>query len=94
VPRYFDEQIVNMRAGPARGFTVPRVSVIGRDKTIEPYVKGDSTNPLYAPFTLDCRFASTSAKDEMFASPSLPQVRIMAGHEIPTANSERHGSPA
>ena len=50
VPRYFDEHIANMRAGLARGFTVPRVSVIGRDKTIEPYVKGDSTNPLYAPF--------------------------------------------
>ena len=51
VPRYFDEQIANMRAGLARGFTVPRVSVVGRDKTIEPYVKGDTTNPLYAPFT-------------------------------------------
>jgi uncharacterized protein (DUF885 family) len=36
VPRYFDEQIANMRAGLARGFTVPRVSVVGRDKTIEP----------------------------------------------------------
>jgi uncharacterized protein (DUF885 family) len=51
VPRYFDEQIANMRAGLARGFTVPRVSVVGRDKTIEPYVKGDPTNPLYGPFT-------------------------------------------
>ena len=51
VPRYFDEQIVNMRAGLKRGFTVPRVSVDGRDKTIEPYVKADETNPLYVPFT-------------------------------------------
>ena len=51
VPRYFDQQITNMRAGLARGFTVPRVSVVGRDKTIEPYVKGDTANPLYAPFT-------------------------------------------
>ena len=50
VPRYFDEQIANMRAGLARGYSVPRVSVVGRDKTIEPYVKGDATNPLYAPF--------------------------------------------
>lgn len=50
VPRYFDEQIVNMRAGLARGFTVPRVAVEGRDQTIVPYVKGDSTNPLYLPF--------------------------------------------
>jgi uncharacterized protein (DUF885 family) len=50
VPRYFDEQITNMRAGLARGYTVPRVSVIGRDQTIEPYVKSDASNPLYAPF--------------------------------------------
>jgi uncharacterized protein (DUF885 family) len=50
VPRYFDEQIINMRAGLARGYSVPRVSVIGRDQTIEPYVKGDASNPLYAPF--------------------------------------------
>jgi len=51
VPRYFDQQIANMRAGLARGYTVPRVSVVGRDRTIEPYVKGDASNPLYAPFT-------------------------------------------
>jgi uncharacterized protein (DUF885 family) len=50
VPRYFDEQIVNMRAGLKRGFTVPKVSVIGRDHTIEPYLKADRTNPLYRPF--------------------------------------------
>ena len=43
VPRYFDEQIANMRAGLARGYTVPRVSVLGRDQTIEPYVKGDAS---------------------------------------------------
>ena len=50
VPRYFDEQIANMRAGQARGYTVPRVSVLGRDKTIEPYIKSDASNPLFAPF--------------------------------------------
>jgi uncharacterized protein (DUF885 family) len=52
VPRYFDEQIVNMRAGLARGYTVPRVAVSGRDQTIVPYVTADTTNPLYAPFTM------------------------------------------
>jgi uncharacterized protein (DUF885 family) len=50
IPRYFGQQITNMRAGLARGFTVPRVSVVGRDKTIEPYLRADSTNPLYTPF--------------------------------------------
>jgi uncharacterized protein (DUF885 family) len=64
VPRHFDEQIVNMRAGLARGFTVPRVSVVGRDKTIEPYVKGDTSNPLYGPFT---QMLSTIAASEQAA---------------------------
>jgi uncharacterized protein (DUF885 family) len=50
VPRFFDEQITNMRAGLARGFTVPRVSVVGRDATIVPYTRADTTNPLYVPF--------------------------------------------
>jgi len=51
-PRYFDEQIVNMRAGLKRGFTVPKVSVTGRDQTIEPYLKADDTNPLWVPMTM------------------------------------------
>jgi uncharacterized protein (DUF885 family) len=50
VPRHFDEQIANMRAGLARGYTVPRVSVVGRDQTIEPYIRTDETNPLFGPF--------------------------------------------
>jgi len=52
IPRYFGEQTTNMRAGLARGYTVPRVSVLGRDATIEPYVAADETNPLYRPFTM------------------------------------------
>jgi uncharacterized protein (DUF885 family) len=50
VPRFFGEHITNMRAGLARGFTVPRVSVVGRDRTIEPYMKADSSNPVFVPF--------------------------------------------
>jgi len=30
IPRYFDEQIVNMRAGLARGFSVPKATLTGR----------------------------------------------------------------
>ena len=50
IPRYFGEHMTNMRAGIARGYTVPRVSVVGRDKTIEPYLRADTTNPLFTPF--------------------------------------------
>ena len=30
VPRYFDEHMANMRAGLARGYSVPRVALTGR----------------------------------------------------------------
>jgi uncharacterized protein (DUF885 family) len=33
-PRYFDEQAANMRAGLARGFTPPKVTLAGRDATL------------------------------------------------------------
>jgi uncharacterized protein (DUF885 family) len=49
LPRYFDENVANMRAGLARGYSVPRVAVLGRDATIVPYTRADTTNPLRAP---------------------------------------------
>jgi uncharacterized protein (DUF885 family) len=33
-PRYFDDQIANMRAGLARGFTPPKVTLQGRDLSV------------------------------------------------------------
>jgi uncharacterized protein (DUF885 family) len=50
IPRFFDEQTANMRAGLKRGFSVPRVVVTGRDATIEPYVTAGDANPLAGPF--------------------------------------------
>ncbi|MFC4929668.1 DUF885 domain-containing protein [Massilia sp. GCM10023247] len=34
LPRYFDEQLANMRAGLARGFTPPKVTLKGRDAAL------------------------------------------------------------
>lgn len=34
IPRYYDQQIANMRAGLQRGFTAPRVTLAGRDEGI------------------------------------------------------------
>lgn len=48
LPRYFDEHIANMEAGLARGWSVPRPSLEGRDKTIEPYTLAGEGNPLLA----------------------------------------------
>lgn len=50
IPRYFDENIANMRAGLARGYTVPRVGIEGRDTTIEAYTLADDENPFYDAF--------------------------------------------
>jgi len=51
VPRYFDQQIANMRAGLKRGFTVPRAVLDGRDVSIASYaeVKSPEDSEFYAP---------------------------------------------
>ncbi len=52
VPRYFGEQIVNMRAGIKRGFTVPRAVLDGRDVSISTIaeVKKAEESDFYKPF--------------------------------------------
>jgi len=45
IPRYFDEHIANMQTGLARGWSVPRPSLEGRDNTIVPYTLIDQGNP-------------------------------------------------
>lgn len=50
VPRYFDENVANMRAGLKRGYTVPSVGLAGRDKTIVPFTRPASENPLFDVF--------------------------------------------
>ena len=50
VPRYFDENIANMRAGVKRGYTVPRITLTGRDTTIVPFTLAGPNNPLFDVF--------------------------------------------
>jgi uncharacterized protein (DUF885 family) len=51
IPRYFDENIANMRAGLARGFTPPQVTLVGRDGSIASFIKTDAgDSSFYAPF--------------------------------------------
>jgi uncharacterized protein (DUF885 family) len=63
VPRYFDQQIANMRAGLARGFTVPRAVLDGRDVSIASYaeVKSPEESEFYAPYK---KLPSNIAADE------------------------------
>jgi uncharacterized protein (DUF885 family) len=51
IPRYFDEQIANMRAGLARGFSVPRATLTGRDKSVAAFIVDDpDKSSFYKPF--------------------------------------------
>ena len=51
IPRYFDEQIANMRAGLARGFSVPRATLEGRDASISVFLVDDPRkSAFYKPF--------------------------------------------
>ena len=51
IPRYFDEQIVNMRAGLKRGFTVPKATLVGRDQSIATFITADAhKSPFYQAF--------------------------------------------
>src|SRR5437763_3289215 len=50
VPRYFREEIANMKAGLARGFTPPRATLAGREKSIATVAEGEAEeNLLYTP---------------------------------------------
>ncbi|HOU64992.1 MAG TPA: DUF885 family protein, partial [Thermomonas sp.] len=52
VPRYFDQQTANMRAGLARGFSVPRAVLVGRDGSIAMVaeVKDIESSNFYDPY--------------------------------------------
>ncbi|KQM97524.1 hypothetical protein ASE85_14515 [Sphingobium sp. Leaf26] len=52
IPRYYDQQIANMRAGLKRGFTPAQITLQGRDIGVAQVVHAKSVekNPFYAPF--------------------------------------------
>ena len=51
IPRYFDENIANMRAGLKRGFTPPQVTLVGREGSIASFIKTEAEDSVfYAPF--------------------------------------------
>ena len=52
IPRWFDENMANMRSGMKRGFTPPAVTMKGRDATLANQIKPGQDSPFYAPFTL------------------------------------------
>lgn len=49
LPRFFDDNIANMRTGLARGYSVPQVTLVGRDNSIEAYLAAGEDNPFWTP---------------------------------------------
>jgi uncharacterized protein (DUF885 family) len=50
IPRYFEEQMANMRAGQKRGFTPPQVTLAGRDGSIASFIRPAAENAFYKAF--------------------------------------------
>ena len=50
VPRYFREQVANMRAGLKRGFTPPQATLVGREGSISSFIKPTQQNAFYDAF--------------------------------------------
>ena len=80
-PRYFDQQIANMRAGLARGFTPPRVTLQGRDESVAQVVQAGpgEGSPFYAPFrTLPATIPAVRQ-----AALRAEAIRVIAGAVVP-----------
>ena len=67
MPRYFDQQVLNMRAGLARGFTPARVTLEGRDIGVAEVAEARSPedSPFYAPFKAFPAAIPQATQDEL-----------------------------
>jgi len=80
-PRYFDQNIANMRAGLKRGFTPPQVTLIGRDASITSVidVKAPQESIYYRPF-LSMPVNIPAATQEVLRAEA---VKLITGSVIP-----------
>ncbi|MDN5924159.1 MAG: DUF885 family protein [Xanthomonadales bacterium] len=81
IPRYFDQQISNMRAGLKRGFSVPRAVLDGRDQSIAAVakLKDPEQSSFYKPF----KHMASSLSAEQVASLRKAAVRSIRDEVIP-----------
>ncbi len=80
VPRFFDQNLANMAAGLARGFTPPAVALKGRDTTIEPFTRTGPQNPLFEPFAAMPESIPAPVRAELAAE----AARIIDGTAVPS----------
>ncbi len=81
VPRYFGQNVDNMRAGLKRGFTLPQISLKGRDATIQSVLDAGATesNPYFAPFREMPQSIAPAAQASLRAE-ALDTIRV---HVLP-----------
>ncbi len=86
MPRYIDEQIANLRAGLARGFTRPQISIAGREKGIEPLAETDpEKNPLNTPFATMPASIPASAREGL-----IEEGQTLIASEVAPAFAKLH----
>jgi uncharacterized protein (DUF885 family) len=84
LPRYFAQNIDNMRAGLKRGFTPPKISLQGRDAAIEAVLKAgvSEDNAFYAPFRRMPSSVVVSTQSELRAAALIAiRERVIPAHE-------------
>ena len=75
IPRYFDEQIVNMRAGLKRGFTVPKATLTGRDASIATFIVDDPVKSSFYKSFEDMPSIIPAAEQSAFRSEGAAVIR-------------------
>ena len=65
IPRYFDEQTANMRAGLKRGFTPPAATLVGREGSIASFIAATEDSAFYAAFKQMPSTISTADQDRL-----------------------------
>ena len=75
IPRYFREQVANMRTGLPRGFTPPRLTLHGREKSIATYCGGPNHGQIsvYTPFR-EPMWGGVELSDQDKLKSEAPQV--------------------
>jgi len=85
VPRYFNEEMVNMRAGLARGFTPPKVTLVGRDSSITSVTdaKTPQDTVFYTPFKKMPATMPAAQQEELRAQ----AVKVIQASVLPSYRS-------
>ena len=80
-PRYFDQNIANMRAGLKRGFTPPQVTLAGRDASVSSVIdaKTPQDSVYYKPFLT----MPATMPEDLQAALRAEAVKVITGGVIP-----------